>query len=53
MLAGKEVVVPCMVDGDKNALQLRTAKIQRLKASLKIMDYDQKRDFAGWGGDGS
>ncbi|HEV8606706.1 MAG TPA: VCBS repeat-containing protein [Tepidisphaeraceae bacterium] len=51
MLAGKDVVVPCMVDGDKNALQLRTAKIQRLKASLRIMDYDQKRDFAGWGGD--
>src|SRR6266566_379041 len=51
MLAGKDVIVPCMVDGDKNALQLRTAKIQRLKASLRIMDYDQKRDFAGWGGD--
>ena len=51
MLAGKEVIAPCMVDGDKNALQLRTAKIQRLKASLRIMDYDQKRDFAGWGGD--
>ncbi|HEV8290284.1 MAG TPA: VCBS repeat-containing protein, partial [Tepidisphaeraceae bacterium] len=51
MLAGKEVIVPCMIDGDKNALQLRTAKIQRLKASLRIMDFDQKRDFAGWGGD--
>jgi hypothetical protein len=51
MLAGKEVLVPCMQDGDKNALQLRTAKIQRLKASLKIQDYNEKRDFAGWGGD--
>ena len=51
MLAGQEVLVPCMRDGDKNALQLRTAKIQRLKASLKIQDYDQTRDFAGWGGD--
>ena len=51
MLAGQEVVVTCMVDGDKNALQLRTAKIQRIKASLKIQDYDPKRDFAGWGGD--
>ena len=38
-----------MVDGDKNALQLRTARLQRLKASLKIQDYDPKRDFAGWG----
>ena len=49
MLAGEEVVTPCMVDGDKNALQLRTAKVQRIKASLKIQDYDAKRDFVGWG----
>jgi hypothetical protein len=51
MLGGAEVVVPCMVDGDKNALQLRTARIQRLKASLKIADYNAQRDFVGWGGD--
>lgn len=51
MLAGQEVVVPCMVDGDKMTLQLRTAKIQRLKASLKIQDYNPNRDFVGWGGD--
>jgi hypothetical protein len=50
MLAGQEVVVPCMVDGDKNALQTGTAKIQRLKASLKLIEYDATRDFAGWGG---
>jgi len=49
MLAGEEVTVPCMVDGDKNALQLRTARVQRLKASLKITDYDPRRDFVGWG----
>src|SRR5947199_1859721 len=49
MLKGQEVVVPCMVDGDKNAIQLRTARLQRMKASLKIQDYDPKRDFAGWG----
>ncbi len=49
MLAGQEAVVSCMVDGDKNALQLRTARIQRMRASLKILDYDAKRDFAGWG----
>ena len=49
MLKGQEVAAPCMVDGDKNAIQLRTAKVQRLKASLKIIDYDAKRDFAGWG----
>src|SRR5262245_37081810 len=51
MLAGQEVVVPCMADGDKNTLQLRTGKIQRMKASLKIQDYDAKRDFVGWGGE--
>jgi hypothetical protein len=51
ILGGQEVVVPCMVDGDKNALQLRTAKIQRMKVSLKILDYNPKRDFAGWGGE--
>lgn len=49
MLAGEEVAVPCMVDGDKNALQLRTARVQRIKASLKILDYNAKRDFVGWG----
>jgi hypothetical protein len=51
IIAGKEVIVPCMVDGDKNALQLRQAKIQRMKASMKIQDYDPRRDFAGWGND--
>jgi hypothetical protein len=51
MLAGQEVVVPCFLDGDKNTLQLRTAKVQRLKASLKLQDYNPKRDFVGWGGE--
>ncbi len=51
MLAGKEVVVPCMVDGNKDDLHLRRARVQRLKASLKLQNYDPKRDFAGWGGE--
>src|SRR5262249_38846974 len=51
IIAGQEVVVPCMVDGDKNALALRTAKVQRLKASLKLQEYNAKRDFVGWGGE--
>jgi hypothetical protein len=51
MLDGKEVVVPCMVDGDKEAIHKKTARIQRLKASLKILDYNPKRDFVGWGGE--
>jgi hypothetical protein len=50
ILAGKEVVVPCMVDGNKDDLHLRRARIQRLKASLKL-DYNPKRDFVGWGGE--
>jgi hypothetical protein len=48
MLAGQEVVIPCMVD-DKTLLHTRAAKIQRVKASMKIQDYNPKRDFVGWG----
>ena len=51
MVAGQDVIVPCMVDGDKNALQSGTARIQRLRASLKLQDYDARRDFVGWGGE--
>lgn len=51
MLAGQEVLVPCMVDGNKDDLHNRRAKIQRLKASLKLLDYNPKRDFVGWGGE--
>jgi hypothetical protein len=52
MLEGKEVVVPCMIDNpNKEDLHNRRAKIQRLKVSLKILDYNPKRDFVGWGGE--
>ena len=51
ILANREVIVPAMVDGDKNAIQLRTAKVQRLRASLKLQDYNAARDFIGWGSD--
>ncbi|QEL17313.1 FG-GAP repeat domain-containing protein [Limnoglobus roseus] len=51
ILDGKEVIVPGMVDGDKEALHKKTAKVQRLRASLKLQDYNPKRDFVGWGGD--
>ncbi len=51
MLANEEVVITCMVDGDKTAIALRTARVQRLRASLKIADYNAPRDFVGWGGD--
>src|SRR5262245_32813117 len=49
--AGKEVIVPCMVDGDKEAIHKKTARIQRLKTSYKFLDYNPKRDFVGWGGE--
>jgi hypothetical protein len=51
IVAGQEAIAPCMVDGDKKALQTRAARIQRLKVSLKLMAYDPKRDFVGWGGE--
>ncbi len=49
--AGRETVVPCMVDSsNKDDLHLRRGRIQRLRASLKL-DYNAKRDFVGWGGE--
>jgi hypothetical protein len=52
MLAGKEVVVPCMVDGNKDMLHQRKAKLQHLKASLKLQDYNPERDLVPPGGGG-
>jgi hypothetical protein len=49
--AGRETVVPCMVDGNKDDLHLRRARIQRLRVSLQLQDYNARRDFVGWGGE--
>jgi hypothetical protein len=49
---GQEVVVTCMADGNKDDLHQRKGKVQRMKASLAKQEYDPKRDFVGWGGDG-
>jgi hypothetical protein len=49
VVQGKEVVVPCLADGPREQLQLGKTKLQRLKASLKRMEYDAKRDFVGYG----
>ena len=38
ILAGQEVTVTAMVDGNKDAIQLRTARVQRIKASLALLD---------------
>src|SRR5262245_20262043 len=51
IMAGKEVIVPCMTDGNKDDLHLRRARLWRLRASLKLGDYNSKRDFVGWGGE--
>lgn len=52
ILAGKEVQIPCFAEGPRDPFHLRKGKLQTLWASLKRMDYNPKRDFVGWGGDG-
>lgn len=48
--AGKEVIVPAFIDQPKREYyHERKGKVQLMKASLKLMEYDQKRDFVGWG----
>ena len=51
MLQGKEVAVPCLVDANREQLHVRKGKLQTLKASLKLQDYNAKRDFIAFGGD--
>jgi hypothetical protein len=51
MLRGEEVEATCMVDGSKEDLQQRKARVQRLRASLSRQDYNPRRDFIGWGGE--
>jgi hypothetical protein len=53
LLQGRQVVVPCLQDGPKDQLHQRKGKLQRLKASLKQLDYNPKRDFVAFGGDGA
>jgi hypothetical protein len=50
ILDGKEVVVPCLADGTVEELSLYKTRVQYLRASLKRLDYDQKRDFVRWAG---
>jgi hypothetical protein len=49
LLQGQDVVVTCLADGDKEQLQLRKGKLQRIKAGAGRLDYNIKRDFVGWG----
>lgn len=52
MLAGKEVQVTCFADGPREPFHLRKGKMQTVWASLKRIEYNQKRDFVAWGGEG-
>lgn len=44
ILAGKEVVVPCMTGGRDKELRDRSGKLVRMRASLKRKEYNSKRD---------
>jgi hypothetical protein len=52
MLQGREVIVTCLQDANREQMHLRKGKVQRLKASLKRLDYNPRRDFVAFGGDG-
>jgi hypothetical protein len=49
---GEQVVVTCLADGDREQLQIGRGKIQRLRASNTRLEYNVRRDFAGFGADG-
>ena len=49
IMAKQEVVVPCLANGNNEALHQRKGKVQQLKASLKRLNYDAKRDFVAFG----
>lgn len=51
ILDHKEVDICCMADADKDALAERRGKVQVLKASLMLRNYDPKRDFVKWASD--
>ncbi len=53
LLGGEEVVVPCMAYGPLKELREGKGKPQQMKASLKLLDYNAKRDVVtpGSGGD--
>jgi hypothetical protein len=49
ILQGQEVTVPCLADGNKEELHQRKGRVQRLRASLRRLNYDAKRDFVAFG----
>jgi len=51
IVAGKEVIVPGMVDSPPDVLLKRKSSYQRIKASFKLLDYNPRRDFVSLGND--
>ncbi len=49
LVQGRDAVITCMADGNKEQLHLGKGKIQRIKAGANRLNYDLKRDFVGWG----
>jgi hypothetical protein len=52
MLAGKEVQVTCFADVKREDLHLKKGKLQTVWASLKRIEWNPRRDFVAWGGEG-
>jgi hypothetical protein len=50
IIEGREVVCTAMED-NKDLLHKRAGRIMRIRASAKLMTFDHKRDFVGWGGE--
>src|SRR5262249_5104523 len=50
IMEGREVICPAMED-NKDLLHKRAGRIMRIRASAKLMTFDHKRDFVGWGGE--
>jgi FG-GAP-like repeat len=50
IMEGREVICSAMED-NKDLLHKRAARIMRIRASAKLMTFDHKRDFVGWGGE--
>ena len=48
-MAGQEVVVPALAAERPEELRPDTARVRRLRAGPKRLDFDPKRDFVGWG----
>ena len=51
LLTGGDAVVPCMALAAQEVLHECRGRMQRMRVSMSLQDYNQKRDFVGWGVD--